>query len=134
MREQADLVLTSPPYGGTYDYIAHHARRFAWLDMDTRNFARSEIGARRHPGEGERFEKELFAVMRAARSVMRRSGYLVMLMGDARHGTKDVAADELVAELAEQVGLKPVAIATQGRADHAGGAPRGEHLMALTVA
>src|SRR5690606_27809677 len=46
-RTKARLVLTSPPYGGTYDYHAQHALRLAWLGVDARAFARHEMGARR---------------------------------------------------------------------------------------
>jgi 16S rRNA G966 N2-methylase RsmD len=48
---RADLILTSPPYGGTYDYVEHHARRTAWLDLDVRPLRAGEIGARRNLSE-----------------------------------------------------------------------------------
>lgn len=48
LRFKADLILTSPPYGGTYDYAEHHARRAAWLDLDVRPLRAGEIGARRN--------------------------------------------------------------------------------------
>jgi DNA modification methylase len=47
-RFQADLILTSPPYGGTYDYADHHQRRAAWLGLDTKPLRAGEIGARRN--------------------------------------------------------------------------------------
>jgi hypothetical protein len=62
-KSRADLVLSSPPYGGTYDYHAHHARRYPWLDLDARSFEQGEVGARRrlsraHDGAA-RWEREL---------------------------------------------------------------------------
>lgn len=126
-----DLVLTSPPYGGTYDYVAHHARRFAWLGIDAKNLAAGEIGARRRSDSPERFARELALAMRSMRQVMRRGALLVMLMGDGQHGPDRVAADELVAELADETGFVPVAVASQPRRDAYGGPPRQEHLMAL---
>jgi 16S rRNA G966 N2-methylase RsmD len=48
---RADLVLTSPPYGGTYDYADHHARRTAWLKLDVQELRTHEIGARRNLSE-----------------------------------------------------------------------------------
>ncbi|MBL8740520.1 MAG: site-specific DNA-methyltransferase, partial [Myxococcales bacterium] len=42
-----DLVVTSPPYPGVYDYLEHHRMRLRWLDLKERAFADSEIGARR---------------------------------------------------------------------------------------
>jgi hypothetical protein len=129
---KADLVLTSPPYGGTYDYVAHHARRFAWLGLEPRRFAEDEIGARRRSNDPARFEEELFDVLCAMASALRPGGMLVMLMGDARHGHRDVRADELVASMAEEAGLEPLAVASQPRRDPHAGEPRYEHLMALS--
>lgn len=48
---RADLILASPPYGGTYDYADHHARRTAWLKLDVRELRMHEIGARRNLSE-----------------------------------------------------------------------------------
>lgn len=130
-RGSVDLVLTSPPYGGTYDYAAHHARRFAWLGIEGHAMREHEVGARRHGLSAERFRRELHIVLRSLRQVLSREGWLVLLMGDAQHGDERVPADQLVEELAEDAGLEPVAIATQARPDFRGGPPRGEHLMAL---
>lgn len=127
---QVDLILTSPPYGGTYDYVSHHARRFAWLGIDPTNFAAGEIGARRR-GTADRFARELHFALKAMSQVLRRDGMLVMLMGDGQHGDERVSADELVADVASELGFTPFALATQSRPDFQGGAQRGEHLMAL---
>lgn len=130
-RGGVDLVMTSPPYGGTYDYAAHHARRFAWLGMDSAHFQAKEIGARRHGLSADRFAKEMHLTLRSIRSALSNDGWLVMLMGDAQHGDQRVPADKLVESLADEAGFEPVAIASQARADYYGGADRYEHLMAL---
>ncbi|MBK8411566.1 MAG: methyltransferase domain-containing protein [Sandaracinaceae bacterium] len=39
-----DLVLSSPPYGGTYDYVHHHVRRYPWLGIDPTQLERNELG------------------------------------------------------------------------------------------
>ncbi|HEX5661346.1 MAG TPA: hypothetical protein VFX59_29355 [Polyangiales bacterium] len=130
-RGGVDLVFTSPPYGGTYDYAAHHARRFAWLGMDSAHFQAKEIGARRRGLTPEQFAKELQLSLRSIRSTLHNEGWLVMLMGDGQHGDQRVPADQLVEELADDAGFEAVAIASQRRPDFLGGAPRYEHLMAL---
>jgi hypothetical protein len=130
-RGGVDLVLTSPPYGGTYDYAAHHARRFAWLGMDSQHLQAKEIGARRRGLSAERFAKELQLSLKSIRSTLRDDGWLVMVLGDGQHGDQRVPADQLVEELADDAAFEPVAIASQPRADYLGGAPRYEHLMAL---
>jgi hypothetical protein len=131
--QRADVVLTSPPYGGTYDYVTHHARRFAWLGIDAQNLAAGEIGARRRGMAPERFANELSFALRSIREVMRRDAFLVMLMGDAQYGRERVPADELVGEIAEDAGFTPVAVASQLRPEFRAGPPRQEHLMALAA-
>jgi DNA modification methylase len=130
---KVDLVLTSPPYGGTYDYVAHHARRFAWLGISPSTMA-SEIGSRRDQAAAHRFEGELFDVLVGLSRVVHRDGLVILLMGDGQHGQERVTADELVESMAEDAGLRPLAIASQGRPDFRGGAGRREHLMALAKA
>ncbi len=126
-----DLVLTSPPYGGTYDYAAHHQRRFGWLGIDGSQFAAREIGARRHGDARERFESEMRAALSSIHEVTMPGALCFFLMGDAHYGNERVPADELIEALADDVGFEPLALASQERVDFAGGAPRREHLMAL---
>jgi len=129
-----DLVLTSPPYGGTYDYIHHHARRFAWLGFDTRMLEASEIGARRHASDASaqtRWEGELREVLQSIRGVCRDDARLIMLMGDAQLAGSRIPADEQLRRLAPDVGFEFVSAASQKREDRAGGKPREEHLIAL---
>ncbi|MET0340420.1 MAG: DNA methyltransferase [Polyangiales bacterium] len=130
-RASVDVVFTSPPYGGTYDYVAHHARRFAWLGIEAPGLAERELGARRRGLSPDQFARELFLALRSLRQVLRNDGWLVMLLGDGQHGDERVDADALVEQLAEEAGFEPVAIASQGRTDYRGGGPRREHLMAL---
>lgn len=126
-----DLVLTSPPYGGTYDYASHHSRRFAWLGIDGSQFAAREIGARRHGDARDRFYAEMHAALSSLHSVTVPDAMCFLLMGDAQYGTERVPADELIEALASEVGFEPLALASQLRTDFAGGPPRREHLMAL---
>jgi DNA modification methylase len=125
-----DFVLSSPPYGGTYDYVAHHARRFAWFGIESESFEQAEIGARRRAQDFD-YERELLEALQAIAEVTRPDALVVLLMGDARQGSQHIEADVLIEQLAEAAQLMPVAIASQPRADYAGGPPRFEHLMAL---
>jgi SAM-dependent methyltransferase len=131
-RIKVDCIISSPPYGGTYDYAAHHARRFAWLGLPAAGMRSREIGARRHAGGPQRFADELRAALDSMRRVLARDGLVLLLMGDAEfEGRQRVPADELVASLAGEAGLRPLAAASQARPDFRGGPPRAEHLMAL---
>lgn len=132
---QCDLVLTSPPYGGTYDYVDHHARRYAWLGVDSKALRKGEIGARRDSGQGraaaERFRQQVTAYLQAMETLLRPGGLAVLLVGDAQVGNARVAANEQFAELASSAELKFVAAVSQKRKDWRGGPPRQEHLIAL---
>ncbi|MFV8755621.1 TRM11 family SAM-dependent methyltransferase [Nannocystaceae bacterium ST9] len=137
---RCDLVLSSPPYGGTYDYVHHHARRHAWLGIQSKTLHEREIGARRHlspdrPIRGEsphaRWDRELLAVLVSLRELMRPDATMVLLIGDADLGRERVPADTQLERLAVQAELEVVAVASQPRPDWRGGAPRREHLVAL---
>ncbi len=55
---RCDLILTSPPYGGTYDYAQHHTRRHAWLGLNAKHLRQGEIGARRELSGGRGAENQ----------------------------------------------------------------------------
>ncbi len=126
----AALVLTSPPYGGTYDYAAHHALRLPWLGLDDRALRRGELGARRSATPAT-WDDDVGAMLAALARVVAPSGHAVLLMGDAEVGRARVAADTQLARLAPRVGLRVVASAAAPRADRRGGPDREEHLLAL---
>lgn len=136
-RLRARLVLSSPPYGGTYDYRAHHARRYPWLGIDSRAFDVGELGARRRYAGGDAraalasWDRELGAALGAAGAQCARGGWVAWLLGDAELAGRRVDAREQLARLAEGARLEPVAAASQLRADPRGGPPRREHLLLL---
>ncbi len=128
-RARADLVLTSPPYGGTYDYVAHHARRFPWLGLDPRRLERFEIGARRHLQSAQdepRWGEELTDTLRAVARVARRDTPIVFLLGDATLGRRRIDAVGHLRRLAPAAGLEVLAAASQPRRDG-----KREHLLWL---
>jgi hypothetical protein len=139
-----DAVVTSPPYVATYDYVAHHAARMRWLDLDARGFERGEMGARRRfaslgPAEARQaWCRELGGLLRAMARVLRPRAPLVLLMADSAVGSTALRADELVAEVAPGARLRPVARASQRRphfhgpsAAAFGRVPRAEHALLL---
>jgi 16S rRNA G966 N2-methylase RsmD len=134
-RYQADLVLCSPPYGGTYDYARQHALRNAWFGFDSQRFEDREIGARRSlsqgPGTLERWNEELGSVLNSMRNVLSPSGHVLLWMGDAELSGRRLPADEQLARLAPSADLTPLAAVSQARTDPRGGPPRAEHLLLL---
>jgi DNA modification methylase len=144
-----DLVLTSPPYAGVYDYLEHHALRLRWLGLDERRFAKGEIGARRNlsnpntqstQNPAALFRGETLGMLRAMARVLRPGGKAVLLVADGLIQGRALRIDELLTEVAPEVGLKAVGIASQERPHFHGptlaafrSAPRREHAVMLAA-
>ena len=134
-RFEADLILTSPPYGGTYDYAQQHALRNAWFGLGSEEFERGEIGSRRSLSRGAgglaRWDEQLLAVLRAMRNVLAPGGRAILWIGDAEVAGRRVPSDEQVAALAPHAALTLEACAAQPRSDARGGRERYERLLLL---
>jgi len=128
----ADLILTSPPYGGTYDYVDHHALRLDWLGLEQRSFEQAEIGSRRHTTTTEQWDRELGDTLVSLRgSLAGEASRIALVIGDAQIGPRRVDAHDHVLGLAPHVGLEPVAAASIERDDYLGGSHRKEHIIVL---
>lgn len=132
---RADLVLTSPPYGGTYDYADHHTLRLEWLGMKATNFRRDELGSRRELSKGEgaaqRWDAQVAEMLAALAPRLSDDGVAVLWVGDAHVGGRRIDANAQLRALAPESGLRWLASASQSRPDYAGGPTREEHLVAL---
>jgi hypothetical protein len=132
---RADLIATSPPYGGTYDYARHHAIRNAWFGFDTTRLQDREIGARRKlsrsiDGAAD-WDDQLLATLRAMREVSHEDTRVILWIGDAEIEGRRIPADEQVADLAGHAALELKASAAQPRQDPRGGPERMERLLLL---
>jgi SAM-dependent methyltransferase len=145
---EIDFALTSPPYAGTYDYLAHHALRMRWLELDPKGLERGEVGSRRRyaalRGNDARaaWAAELVTLLSAAERVMKRDAFLVLFIGDsavgeAEHG-EALRADDMVADAAGKTRFERVARASQERPHFHGPSiqvfrkrPRREHVLLL---
>lgn len=132
--DRFDLVLSSPPYGGTYDYVDHHARRYAWLDLNPEPLRRGELGARRRLGDARdlrRWDAEVEAFLGNLRGVVRPDALALLVVGDGQIGDRRIDAADQLAALGPDRGWAPVAAASQERPDWTGRDLRREHLVAL---
>jgi hypothetical protein len=133
-RYRADLIVTSPPYGGTYDYYAHHALRLAWLGLDDGALKRGEIGSRRalrgDSAQG-RFDQQTREMLVSLRRVISDEGLVILVIGDAQLGPQRISAIEQLDALGPECGLRLVAGASEEKPDFRGGPPREEHVLAL---
>jgi 16S rRNA G966 N2-methylase RsmD len=139
-----DLVLSSPPYAATYDYLEHHDVRLRWLRLRVERFAELELGARRAyarlgPDRArQRWDDELGRTMSAIARALTREGTAVLVLADSAVRGAALRADEVVNALAEPAGLSVVAMTSQPRPHfHTATqsafsrSPRREHLIAL---
>ncbi len=136
-----DVILTSPPYLGTYDYAQQHERRFGWLGLDTSRFAAAEIGARRKSRDPAaalaEWQRDVDAFVAEFARVLTTEGLAFVAIGDSAVGTRAIAGDAAIRAAAERVGLHVVANAAEERPNfyrHAGGETRREHLLLITKA
>lgn len=139
-----DAIVTSPPYVATYDYLAHHALRMRWLELDPSAFSAGETGSRRRYARIDAAEakvawtRELTAIVRAMARVCRKGGRIALLIADSAVQDQALRADALVTEVAEAAGLEVVARAWQYRPHFHGATarafehvPRAEHAIAM---
>ncbi len=115
-----DLVLTSPPYLGTYDYAETQELRAAAFGTTMRGARRREIGARadaagRRRDAVERFVDDLAAALAEIRRVSRPGARTVMILGDSIAGGARVDAAHVLDAAARKARLAFVAIASQHR-------------------
>jgi DNA modification methylase len=131
-----DLVLTSPPYPSTYDYLPMQHLRSIWFGDHAKRGERHEIGARRDWRDGSRGAKKRWvdattAWTKSAAACMSPGGHLVVVIGDGLmpSGTVDTSAP--TEHAARAAGLKSVARASVERVDHARDSRRWEHIFAF---
>jgi len=137
----AALVLSSPPYAGTYDYAAIHDARFLWLGLSEKKFRRAQLGARSEAvgdvaRDAWRAEQARF-VAEIAR-VLRPGGRALLMVGDGVVDGQAEHAPDGIAAAGAPVGLVPLARASQARPLHDrrlaeifAAHPRREHLLLL---
>jgi hypothetical protein len=136
-----DLVLSSPPYAGTYDYFVQHDARFTWLGLPrSEQTQHAQLGAR-SVGLGT-----LGRVWRKGRRrwlgemgrVLKPGAHLILVVGDGVVDDATEDAAHAIADEAPSAGLEPIARASQTRpvrdrrlAMLFAGKPRREHILLL---
>lgn len=127
-----ELVLTSPPYPSTYDYLLLQHLRTAWLG--DRPDVALEIGSRQSWREGERQARKQWradtdAWMGAAARALAPGGHLVVVIGDGLTPAGTIDTSEPSEAAARAAGLQSVARASVARIDHARDTTRWEHIL-----
>ncbi len=134
-----DVIVTSPPYLGTYDYAQQHARRFGWLGLDPRPFEQQEIGARRRARTPDAalatWQSDVDAFVAELARVLRPDGRAFVVIGDSAVGRQVIHGDVAIRRAAERCKLLVPAAAVQVRPSFyqpAAQKTRREHLLLLT--
>jgi DNA methylase len=139
------LVLSSPPYPGTYDYLSHHALRLRWLGLDAESFDRREVGARRRLNDLPfaealaHWEADLEAVLTPLGRRLEPGGAIVLVIADSVLAGRALDSEWSVQRVAARAGLGLAASASQRRPHFhaptrrafASGAPKREHALLL---
>ena len=131
-----DLVLTSPPYPSTYDYLPMQHLRSIWFGDHARRGERHEIGARRDWRDGSRGAKKRWseatnAWTQSAASCLEPGGHLVIVIGDGLMPAGPIDTSAPTEHSARASGLRSVARASIERVDHARKTRRWEHIFAF---
>jgi SAM-dependent methyltransferase len=133
-----ELVVTSPPYPGVYDYVAHHASRLRWLGLDARPLEHGELVPRRRPSRAASIVEAYVDVLAEVRRALVSRGRAVVVVGDGTSHGGPVPMDRVLDEAARHAGLRVLAIASQERPHFHGGTaawfartPRREHAVLL---
>jgi SAM-dependent methyltransferase len=136
----ATLVLSSPPYAGTYAYAAMHDARFTWLDLPRRGVREAQLGARaRGLGvDAASWREAQRAWISEMARVLGPGGHALLVVGDGVVDDQPEDAPDAVARAATAVGLEPLARASQARPlrdrrlqEIFAGRVRREHLLLL---
>jgi hypothetical protein len=136
-----DLVLSSPPYAGVYDYAEHHDVRFLWLGLSRQPLDERQVGARGGGGMGsfaKRWRQDRRMWLGEMGRVTRPGAHLLLVVGDGVVGDEPEDAAMAVCDEAPKAGMVVVAGASQARpardrrlveifAEH----PRREHMVLL---
>lgn len=121
--ESVDVVVTSPPYLGIYNYAEHQLRRHAWLDLDPTWMLEKEMASRREsqkqplPKLLQEHQSDTNRWIQGMARVLKPGGDLYIIVGDSWISGTLVCGDEPMYQAAERVGLEWIATCSVKRVD-----------------
>ena len=138
---RADVVITSPPYPGVYDYVAEQDHRQRWIGGEAAwmtSARKKEIGSR--GGSPQDWSKGMYEVLRELTRVTCPGGWIFLVVGDGANGGRALRADRLLRDIlhGKDLHLRRLAMVSQDRPNFHGPSaaafkerPRREHLLLL---
>jgi hypothetical protein len=140
--DSVDLIITSPPYPGVYDYLDHHMHRIEWLGLRASGLRDGEIGARREYRQlrveeaADLWRSEIGPTLYELRRTLTPQGRGVMIIADSVVDRRPLRADEQIRRVADKADIDITCIASQERPLFLHGAdrafsdkPRMEHVI-----
>ncbi|MEZ4319531.1 MAG: hypothetical protein R3F61_18590 [Myxococcota bacterium] len=129
------LIVTSPPYPSTYDYLPLQHFRHVWLE-ERQPAWEAEIGPRRDWRQGakearQRWIDDTHAWTARVADQLEPGGHLVVVIGDGLTPKGGIDTARATEESAEAAGLTRVGRASVERPDHARDTVRWEHAFAF---
>lgn len=132
-----DIVITSPPYLGVYDYAFHQERRSAWLELNTHTMQHQEMASRRSaqlPAALTQHQQDTLVWMHLASKPLKKKGFFFVLVGDSDLAGMRIFGDQPLVQAASQIGLTLFAACAVERPNpkpnaHPAGIARWEHVL-----
>jgi hypothetical protein len=131
-----DVVITSPPYPGVYDYIDEQERRARWLGERLKGARKHEIG--RRGSDGGAWVKSMEQVLTELARTVRSGGRIFFVVGDGVTDGRAMRVDQVLRKLVHtrRLPLTRVAMVSHARPWFHGPTkhlfaerPRREHLI-----
>ena len=135
LEQKVQLVITSPPYPSTYDYLPLQHFRQIWLPDPPPNWD-DEIGPRRDWREGGRgarakWVEDTHAWTSNISAQLEKDGVMVVVIGDGLTPQGSIDAAKVTEEVAEANNLTLLGRSSVERPEHARKTTRWEHAFAF---
>lgn len=112
LKEQINLIVTSPPYLNTYDYHKYHRQRMHWLNLDF-NYARvNELGGHdkytKKNSNPETFFSNMKEVFKNTYKYLKSAGIIMIITGDAIIRGKLIDVPSRYEDLLKEIGYSKI--------------------------
>ena len=116
--QSVGMVITSPPYPGTYDYFSHQALRTQILGIEDRSPRRNEMGSRSQGNQGrrtalERWEEDFRDVLNELARTCKPGANAFFVIGTSRIGGRFTENDKMITIWAKDHGFRTIGVASQ---------------------